>query len=282
MRISPVLIAVAIPLLTQACDTGPTAPAPTGSREGLVAGSPPAVAIACGAVVTTNLTLESDLNCPGSGFTVSGSDIRINLNGHTVAGAGVGMGILVTGSQGVSIYGGTIRGFLQGIFVNLSSGVVIKDNQFTENGTAVLFQASSGNTIKGNLARENLLRAFMIRPNLAGDVLSTNNEVVENVLIDNPTGIFLIRQPGNTFKGNTISGSSVAAIDLGFGGASGNLIKGNLFTTSGAGIRFGEGWTDNTILGNTFQTNVCAIQGPSAGNILQGNILAGNTTDYCP
>jgi parallel beta-helix repeat protein len=247
-----------------------------------VAGSPPAVAVACGAVVTTDLTLESDLSCPGSGFTVSGSGIRINLNGHTVAGAGVGMGILVTGSQGVSIYGGTIRGFLQGIFVNASSGVVIKDNQFTENGTAVLFQASSGNTIKGNLARENLLRAFMIRPNLAGDILSTNNDVVENVLIDNPTGIFLIRQPGNTFKGNTISGSSVAAIDLGFGGASGNLIKGNLFTTSGAGIRFGEGWTDNTILGNTFLTNVCAIQGPSAGNTLQGNILAANTTDYCP
>jgi len=284
MRVMTVLVAVAIALFTQACDSGPTAPVTAGNTEGgpsgLAAHSPPAVATTCGAVVTADLTLESDLNCPGNGFTVSGSDIKINLNGHTVAGAAVGMGILVTGSQGVSIYGGTIRGFLQGIFVAASSGVVIKDNEFTENGTAVLLQASSGNTIKGNVARQNLFRAFMIRPNLA-EVVSTNNDVVENLIIDNPTGIFLIRQPGNTIKGNTISGSSVAAIDLAFGGASGNLIKGNLFTTSGAGIRFGEGWTDNTILGNTFQTNDCAIQGPSAGNTLQGNILSGNTADFC-
>jgi len=284
MRITTVLVGVVIPLFASACgpDAGPTAPLTTESGpESLASGSPPATTAVCGSTVTTDLTLESDLDCPGNGLTVTGAGLKINLNGYTIAGAGVGVGITVSASQGISIHGGTIRGFLQGIFVAGSTGLVIKDNEFTENGTAVLLQASSGNTIKGNVARQNGLRAFMIRPNLA-EVVSTNNDVVENLLIDNPTGIFLIRQPGNTIKGNTISGSSIAAIDLGFGGASGNLIKGNLFTTSGAGIRFGEGWTDNTILGNTFQTNACAIQGPSAGNTLQGNILSSNTSDFCP
>ena len=284
MRVITVMVAVAIPLLHAGCaDSGPTVPA-TAGHDDLVdrlAAAAPAVTVACGSTVTTDLTLESDLSCPGDAFTVTGSNLKINLNGHTVAGAGVGVGIRVNSGQGISIYDGTVRGFLQGIFLAASTGIEIKDNEFTENGTAVLLQASSGNTIKDNVARTNGFRAFMIRPNLAG-VVSTNNDVVGNLLIDNPTGIFLINQPGNTIKGNTIAGSSVAAIDLASGGGSGNVIKGNLLTTSAAGIRFGTGWTDNTILGNTIQTNSCGIQGPSDGNTIQGNILSGNTVDFCP
>jgi parallel beta-helix repeat protein len=231
--------------------------------------------------VTTDLRLEDDLSCPAGALIVTGTGITINLNGHTIAGAGVGNGITVTASEGVSIHGGTISGFFVGTFLNVSTGVVIKDMEFTGNVTAVLLQGSSGNTLKSIVARQNTTRAFMIRPTLT-EIPSTNNDIVENQLIDNPTGIFLIRQPGNTIKENTISGASVAAIDLGFGGASGNIIKGNLLSSSGAGIRFGAGWTDNTILGNAFVANVCAIQGPFAGNTLQGNVLSGNVTDFCP
>ncbi len=124
----------------------------------------------------------------------------------------------------------------------------------------------------------------MLRPNLTGSVVSTDNAVKDNVLIDNPTGIYLIRQPGNVFKGNSISGSTIAAIDLDPAplGASGNVFKGNLLETSAVGIRFGAGWTGNTVLGNTVQTNVCAFKGPSSGNTFQGNTLTGNTTDFCP
>jgi parallel beta-helix repeat protein len=122
----------------------------------------------------------------------------------------------------------------------------------------------------------------MIRPTIAG-ALSTNNEIKDNVLIDNPTGLFVIRQPGNTIKGNTISGATLAAITLdpAPAGASDTMIKGNLISASGVGIKIGAGWTGNTLLGNTIQTSVCAIQGATAGNTLQGNILSGNTTDFC-
>ncbi len=282
MRVITVSLIGAV--LSTACTAGRDTTAPSSSHltQGLT-GSTLVLDAACGDVIVSDLRLESDLTCPGDGLTVTGTDLKINLNGHTIAGTGVGQGIRVTASQGVSIYGGTVRGFLRGIFVVSSTGLVIKDNEFTGNGTAVLLEGSSGNTIKGNVARQNGARAFMLRPNLAGE-LSTNNEVVENLLSDNPTGILLVRQPGNTIKENTILGASVAAIDLAFAGigASTNVIKGNLLMTSGAGIRFGDGGTGNTILGNTIQANICGFQGPSAGNTLQGNVLVGNTTDFCP
>jgi parallel beta-helix repeat protein len=240
--------------------------------------------LACGDVIVSDVVLENDLTCPGNGLTVTGTDINIDLNGHTIAGAGVGQGITVNASQGVSIFGGSVRGFLRGILVNVSTGLVIRDNEFTENGTAVLVQASSGNIIRGNVARQNSLRAFMLRPDLSGAVVSTNNDIVENVLIDNPTGIYLIRQPGNAITANRISGSSVAAIDLDPAplGASGTRIMGNLLMASGAGIRFGAGWTDNTIHGNRILENSCGFQGASAGNALQGNSLVANASDFCP
>jgi len=275
---------VLLVLSVTACAAGldSTSPSLNASGTGL-SKSLVTTSVSCGDVIASDVRLENDLSCAVDGFSISGTGIKINLNGHTISGSGtgVGVGIRVTASQDVSIYGGSFRGFLQAMFVAGSSGIVIKDNEFTQNGTAVLFQASSGNTIKSNVARQNTFRAFMLRSNNVG-VPSTDNDIVDNILIDNPTGVFLISQPGNNFTGNTISGSAVAAIDLPSPGASGNLFRGNLLTANAAGFRFAAGWTDNTILGNTLDGNTCAFQGPSAGNTLQGNTLFGNTTDFCP
>ena len=132
------------------------------------------------------------------------------------------------------------------------------------------------------MARQNSVRAFMFRPNLTG-VVSTDNDVVDNDIIDNPTGILLISQPGNTFKGNTISGSTVAAIDMTSPpGASGNVIKGNLLTTSAVGIRLAGGIDQQRYPWQHPSANSCALQGPTAGNTLQGNTFAGNSANLCP
>jgi parallel beta-helix repeat protein len=278
---------LAVFLLMMACTVGDTtAPPAISTTPGLTSSTVVVTNPACGDVIVSDLRLEQDLSCAGDGLTVTGSGIKINLNGHTIAGAGpgTGLGIRVLSSQDVSIFGGTVRSFLRGINVSASTGIIIKDNELSQNGTGILLEFSSGNTIKSNVARQNTLRAIMIRPNLSGSVVSTDNDVKDNVLIDNPTGIYVIRQPGNMFKGNIISGSTIAAIDLDPAplGASGNVFKGNLLESSGAGIRFGAGWTGNTILGNTVQTNTCAFKGPTSGNAFQGNTLTGNTTDFCP
>ena len=83
-------------------------------------------------------------------------------------------------------------------------------------------------------------------------------------------------------KANTITGSTVAALDLTGGGASGNVFKNNLLASSAAGIKFGAGWTGNTFLDNTMQSNTCGTQGTSANNTFIENLFVGNTTDVCP
>ena len=222
MRVMTILIGVAIPLLGPACapEAGSTAPMTTGHGA---AGSPAATTAACGASVTTDLRLESDLNCPGDALVVNADGITINLNGHTILGSGTGNGITVRGRNDVTIHGGTVRNFVTCILVANSTAIVVKDNGFTQNREAVFLNGSSGSIVKSNVAWENSSRGIMIRPSSSG--ISTDNVVVENLLTDNPSGILVFEQSGNTLKGNTISGSSVAAIDLVSVGGSDNVIK---------------------------------------------------------
>src|SRR5688572_7165012 len=237
--------------------------------------------LACGASITTDVRLEEDLTCVGDALTVNGDGLKINLNGHTITGNGTGNGITVRTRTDVVIHGGTIRNFTTGIFIAQSTGVIVKDNDFTANREAIFLNGASGNVVKANRAWQNTSRGIMLRPTTSG-VTSTANIVVDNTLIDNPSGILVFGQSRNTLKGNRISGSSVGAFDLTGGGGSGNEIKGNVLASSAAGIKFGTGWTGNFIIGNTLVSNVCGLAGPSAANTYKDNAFSSNTTDICP
>lgn len=235
----------------------------------------------CGTTVVTSVTLDQDMTCPGDGLLVGADDIVIDLNGHRLTGAGVGVGITVRSHHGVTIQGGTVELFLTGIFITGgSSDVTVTESFFTGNREGVFIIGSSGNTVRRNVAWQNLLRGFMIRPSNAG-VRSTNNVVAENLSIDNPSGILNFGQPGNTLEANWIVGSSFAAIDLNDGGAADNVIRHNLLGENAAGIRFMPGWTGNTIQQNWFYANTCALQGPTAGNTLFFNLFIRNDTKSC-
>jgi parallel beta-helix repeat protein len=237
--------------------------------------------VSCGDVLTTDVRLEEDLTCAGDALTVGADGIRINLNGHVISGNGTGNGITVRMRSDVVIHNGTVRNFLTGIFVAQSTGVTVKDNGFTLNREAVFLNGSSGNVVKANRAWANSSRGIMLRPTTSG-IVSTDNDVVGNTLVDNPSGILVFGQSGNTLKGNTISGSTVGGFDLTGGGGSGNEIKGNLVTGSAAGIKFGTGWTGNFIIDNTFATNTCGLAGPGTSNTYKDNVFASNTTNICP
>lgn len=289
MRTLPLCAVVALSLVSTSCtlDQGSTGPsqqadprvtAPQHSPNAL-----PLTTVVCGAVIVSDLRLDNDLNCAGNALLVSGDDIRIDLNGHTLAGNGSGNGITVSASHGVTIFGGSVKGFQSGIFVGGSTQVVIRDNEFSATNQAVLLQATTGSVIKHNTVTKNLARAFMLRPNLTGG-LSTNNVVIGNLVIDTPTGIYLIRQPGNTIQNNTVIGATIAGIDLfeGAGEVSGNIIRANHLTGGGAGIRFTAGWIDNTFVGNRIEENACGTKGSTAGNTFHGNVYSGNASDACP
>ena len=275
--------AASLAMLLTACTSDPTGAPPHAASQVAAAErlDVKATIITCGTTLMTDLRLESDLACPGDAIFVGADDISIDLNGHTISGTGAGVGITVRSRQGVTIRGGLVRGFVTGIFVNSSSDVVISHTALTQTREAIFLAGSSGNVIKNNIAWENQLRGIMIRPTGSG-ALSTDNFVVENVLADNPSGILLFGQPGNTFTANRISGSSVAAIDLTGGGASGNVMRGNRLSESAAGIKFGPGWIDNDFFGNTIAENVCGTQGNTTGNTLQGNNFLRNSADTCP
>jgi parallel beta-helix repeat protein len=234
----------------------------------------------CGATILTDLRLNHDLSCTGDGLIVGADGITINLNGHTIAGSGSGVGVTLRARHNVVVQGGTITDFVTGIFVSGSSGVVVKENRFTRNREAVFLIASSGNVVKENIAWQNQLRGIMIRPNASG-VISTQNLVIENTLTANPSGILLFAQPGNILKENMIAESTVAGIDLTGGGASGNQIKENILTANAAGIKFGPGWIENRVIENTLQLNTCGIQGTATDNTFKENVFTANGSDSC-
>ena len=289
MRAVRTCVAVlAASLSTSSCNQAGESTGPSGRAASMATGQAaadalPTVTLTCGAQVGSDARLDNDLACNGNGFTVSGDDITIDLNGHTLSGNGTGNGITVTAAHRVRIFGGSIRGFQSGIFVGSSTEVVVRDNEFSATNQAVLLQATTASIIKHNRVTNNLARAFMLRANLAG-AQSTDNVVIDNVVIDTPTGVYLIRQPGNTIQGNTIVGATVAGVDLGpgTGQVSGTIVRANYLVGGNAGIRFSAGWIDNTIVGNRIEATVCAMAGPIANNTLNGNVLVGNTSDACP
>lgn len=284
MRAIPICAVGALSLLAAGCHAGDDVTAPSSSQDPAVASRQPlhlpAVIVACGASVVTDLKLGNDLDCTGDALIVNADGITIDLNGHTLTGSGTGNGITVRGRQYVTIHDGTIRGFVTGVFVANSSLILIKGNRLTSNREGIFLNGSSDNVVMENEAWQNQLRGIMLRPTLSG-VTSTGNLIKENVLRENPSGILVFGQPDNTFKENRISHSSFAAIDLTGGGASGNVFRENTLETSAVGISFGAGWTGNSLSENRLLHNTCGTQGTTAGNTLTENQFVANGTDFC-
>jgi hypothetical protein len=73
----------------------------------------------CGAVITTSTTLTADLvNCPGDGLIIGADNIELDLDGKTIDGVGLGVGVRNDGFDDVTIHGGTVQEFAYGIQLN--------------------------------------------------------------------------------------------------------------------------------------------------------------------
>jgi parallel beta-helix repeat protein len=219
------------------------------------------------------------VTCTGAGLTVGADDITLKLNGHTITGSGVGQGIRVAGRLGVTVKGGTVRNFETGVMVANSSEVVVKEIDVTQTREGIFLNGSSDCVVKENHAFLNQIRGIMVRPSTTR--ISTRNLIVENALTDNPVGILLFGQPGNTIKENLITGSSLAGVLLTGGGAAGNVFKENSISGSAAAIQFGPAWVGNSFIENSLTDNTCGLQGVTTGNLFRENTLANNIADTC-
>jgi parallel beta-helix repeat protein len=233
----------------------------------------------CGLTLTGDLRLDHDLVCAGGGLIVGADGIRVDLNGHSITGSGVGVGILVAGRTDVTIEGGLIRDFAVALQLNTATGVVIRHTEFAGSGEHVDMQAGSiGNTIKENVFRDATIRAIMLRGNV------TDNEIKSNTFTGNRLGILVFAGADNQIKDNVISGSSLAGMRVNVF-ATGNVIKGNTIAASAAGVEFLVTPTGsaigNELKANSFTGNGCAVKGPVSGNALKDNLFESNAADSC-
>lgn len=234
----------------------------------------------CGATIVDDLKLDEDLLCAGNGLIVGVDGIRVNLNGHSIAGAGVGIGIDVSGRHGVTIVGGTIEHFATGIRLLNSSDIDIKGNEIRDNaGDGLDVQAgSTAVSIKDNVLVGSGMRGIMLRSN------TSDNEIKDNRFDGNRVGILLFGPLDTTIKDNVVSTSAVAGIRVNFP-ATGNVLAENLVTINPIGIDFlvgpAGGPVGNTLLENTIVNNTCGLHGPLDATVFKENTFVDNTTDIC-
>jgi parallel beta-helix repeat protein len=235
----------------------------------------------CGTTVTSDLKLDHDLVCTGDGLTVGADGIRIDLNGHTVAGSGVGAGFIVVGRSDVTIANGVIRNFQVAVRLNASTGIVIRHNELAQNGDGIDNQAGGvGNTFKENTFRNHTVRAIMLRGG------SSDNDIKNNTFVANRIGILVNGATDTELKDNFVSASSLAGIRFN-NAATGNSVKDNILTSNVTGIEFlvtppAGPSVGNEFKGNALTGNGCGVFGLTTGNTFKDNAFEGNTVDACP
>jgi parallel beta-helix repeat protein len=160
--------------------------------------------VECGSVVTEDTTLTHDLSgCPGTGLIVAGTDVTLDLGGHTVSGTGNGFGIQVR-AGGVTVQNGTVSSFGSGIdgegdFRPGPAGGTIRDVTITSNGAAgiVLINVDDWR-IDSDVVFGNDTGIFFSRTRTT---VVTDSFVAQNA----GAGIFSVSSSdGNTFSGNRV------------------------------------------------------------------------------
>ena len=161
-----------------------------------------AITCDCGDTVTSDYTLEADLDCAGLGLIVGADGIHIDGNGHAITGTGGEFSRGIDNNKGkdyVTISNLTIVGFETGIY---------------------LYGAANHNNIRDN----------SIVANRFGIALtdSNDNEITYNYIYNNDDGIRVSGGSSNTIRRNTIDINTHYGIHLGHSAStSGNTVSSN-------------------------------------------------------
>ena len=214
--------------------------------------------------------------------------IGVNSSGNLIGGTNAGNGNVISGGNDTGIYiyntsANTIQGNLIGVTAagtnalgNVNNGVVLDKSSGnwiggTNSGArnVVAGNGQSGIYLNGSAATGNVIQGNYIGTDSSGSLMVSNAD----------DGITINGAPGNTIGGatagggNVISGNGFAGVSINSGGASNNLVWGNLIGTGAAG---------KTALGNkNAGVAVSAAAGNQLGgtNTAAGNVISGNTQD---
>jgi len=183
-----------------------------------------------------------------------------------------------------------------GVYLWLSNGNELFDNQLLANNYGVLVSASDKNSVHDNLVFANptgiqitggstgnsIARNIITQENTKYGVAierATGNEVVDNAITDAETGVYLgVQADHNTVSANTIVAGAYGVEVIG----SYNDISRNLISQQRHGILFPETYGKRTIVGNSLHENVLSendhnlyLNHDSRINTVYGNYFLG-------
>lgn len=253
--------------------------------------------LSCGSTVTQSVVLTADIGpCPPfgqHGLRVTGSNITIDLNGHTIfggEGTGEGAGIYLFRVSNVTVKNGTVRAFDGGVAIeggssNTVTGMTARDNigvvGVTRYADGFAILSSVNNVITGNFAIHNgPLSGFAIYSRVDAEHQretagpSSGNRIENNRAIDNnlprsaqindSDGIRIETQSVfNVISNNYVSGSGLDGIAI-FSFTPDNTVQYNTsvnngflntFRRRGDGIRVFGGSERTLVRGNTVRGN---------------------------
>jgi parallel beta-helix repeat protein len=204
---------------------------------GSAAGAPK-VFVGCGSTVYSSVTLTADLNCSGGGdgLEIGASGITINLNGHTITGAGGGdgsYGIYNDGYNDVTIQKGTIQNFLYGIYDDGAYRMHVSNVNIALDGN---FSYDGGSDLIG------IYLWYSYFPKISK--VTVTSPAMNDGSGDNAYGVYLYRTDGSMVEKSTLTGLERGVYDWegGYtGGCLGSTYSKNTLTGNDDGFYIYEG-----------------------------------------
>lgn len=217
--------------------------------------------ITCGATVTTDTKLTSDLlNCPDNGLVIAADDITLDLNGHTIRGDGAPFGPCPDGAicdVGIA----NVRGH---------NGVTIKSGSVQRFDVGVLVVGASEDHLERISSANNASFGMIV-----GD--STRSRVDHNSSVDDGiSGILVSDSQRLRIDHNFVTGTTGYAVPV--FGSSHNLFEHNILTSDQHGFLLGSsdqnpGSNDNEIRGNRLTDGPSIEVAQSSDNHVRNNSL---------
>lgn len=194
-----------------------------------------AVTPACGTLLTTNTTLDSNMNCPFTALILSGAgsnNVIVDCAGFNVTTTGRGSAAIsasdVTGVEIMNCSIETDGTLAHGIRLGNTSASLISNNTITTHNTfsqGINLIQSSGNTIDGNTISSIGISSRTI--SIADQ--SSGNVVANNIAVSALSNGVRIRASAdnNTLSQNSIESGASHAVDI--QSSSNNSLDGNTF-----------------------------------------------------
>jgi parallel beta-helix repeat protein len=212
--------------------------------------------VGCGAVITQDTTLDSDLtDCPADGIVIADNGVDLNLNGHAIDGVSSGSGVRVQPQGGLTsepaVHDGVVREFDTGVSLTDTLAGALSNLEVSSNRFGVVTGGYAEASISANRIVDNTQDGVWVSiggATLSGNLVSGNGG----------TGITLGDFCFATIVGNTIAFNAQHGVDFGrFAGCNAERIEGNTIVGNGAhGLLF-----QNSIATGPLRRNVASRNG---------------------